>query len=207
MFMPIWTEIVLPLMLTTVFAFMYQPKLPVENCLTSASISCPLIETLSGSAFSRNCVSVTGQEVFGGMAGVLALLKRQMGECRDDERVIDTAVADRGVALGERRGLDVDHLGAIEPLGRRLDGVASEERVQVVRHDRRVRRDPAVRLPVRGRIAGLLGELARGGLGRGLARVDHAAWNLEADLVRADPELAVLVVSVLGGLCVFVVFV
>src|SRR3569623_2163379 len=199
MFMPIWTETALPSMLTTVFAFMYQPKLPVENCLTSASISCPLIETVSGAAVARNCVSVTGQEVFGGMAGVLALLKRQMGECRDDERVIDTALADRGVALGERRGLDVDHLGALEPLGRRLDGVAREERVQVVRHARRVRRDPAERLPVRGRVAGLLGELARGGLGRGLARVDHAAWNLGAALVRADPELADQDDTVLGG--------
>jgi hypothetical protein len=68
-FMPICTEIGLAVDVTTVLPFMYQPKLPVENCFTSASISCPLIETLSGSAFSMNWVSVTGQEVLGGMTG------------------------------------------------------------------------------------------------------------------------------------------
>jgi hypothetical protein len=65
--MPIWTDTALPSTVTTVLPFMYQPKLPVENCFTSASISWPLIETLSGSAFSRNWVSETGQEVLGGM--------------------------------------------------------------------------------------------------------------------------------------------
>ena len=52
--MPICTEIALPSMLTTVLPFMYQPKLPVENCFTSASMSWPLIVTFIGSAFSRN---------------------------------------------------------------------------------------------------------------------------------------------------------
>src|SRR5215470_16611266 len=66
--MPIWTDTALPSIETTVLPFMYQPKLPVENCLTSASISWPLITTFSGSAFSRNCVSDTGQEVLGGIA-------------------------------------------------------------------------------------------------------------------------------------------
>src|SRR3569623_2861437 len=70
-FMPIWTDTALPSIDTTVLPFMYQPKLPVENCLTSASISWPLITTLSGSAFSMNCVSDTGQEVFGGMGRML----------------------------------------------------------------------------------------------------------------------------------------
>src|SRR6187402_1184867 len=67
MFMPICTDTALPSTLTTVLAFMYQPKLPVENCFTSASISWPLITIFSGSAFSRNCVRDTGQEVLGGM--------------------------------------------------------------------------------------------------------------------------------------------
>src|SRR3569623_328876 len=70
-FMPIWTDTALPSIATTVLPFMYQPKLPVENCLTSASISWPLITTLSGSAFSMNCVRDTGQEVFGGMGRML----------------------------------------------------------------------------------------------------------------------------------------
>src|SRR5215475_4152442 len=65
--MPIWTDTALPSIETTVLPFMYQPKLPVENCLTSASISWPLITTFSGSAFSRNWVSDTGQDVLGGM--------------------------------------------------------------------------------------------------------------------------------------------
>src|SRR6185295_9539273 len=65
--MPICTETALPSTDTTVLPFMYQPKLPVENCLTSASISCPLMTTFMGSAFSRNCVRDTGHEVLGGM--------------------------------------------------------------------------------------------------------------------------------------------
>src|SRR3954465_12742418 len=65
--MPIWTDTALPSMEITVLPFMYQPKLPVENCLTSASISWPLITTFIGSAFSRNWVSDTGQDVLGGM--------------------------------------------------------------------------------------------------------------------------------------------
>src|SRR6185369_11072056 len=65
--MPICTDSALPSIVTTVLPFMYQPKLPVENCLTSASISWPLIVTFSGSAFSRNCVRDTGHEVLGGM--------------------------------------------------------------------------------------------------------------------------------------------
>src|SRR4249920_960520 len=65
--MPIWTDTALPSMDTTVLPFMYQPKLPVENCLTSASISWPLIVTFIGSAFSRNCARDTGHEVLGGM--------------------------------------------------------------------------------------------------------------------------------------------
>src|SRR3569623_1416570 len=64
--MPSWTDTALPAIDTTVLPFMYQPKLPVENCFTSASISWPLMTTFSGSAFSMNCVSDTGQEVFGG---------------------------------------------------------------------------------------------------------------------------------------------
>src|SRR5262249_31728007 len=42
-------------------------KLPVENAFTSASMSWPLMEILSGVAFSRNCVRDTGQEVLGGI--------------------------------------------------------------------------------------------------------------------------------------------
>src|SRR5215470_10415506 len=67
MFMPICTDTALPSTLTTVLAFMYQPKLPVENCFTSASISWPLITIFSGSAFSMNWDRETGQEVLGGM--------------------------------------------------------------------------------------------------------------------------------------------
>lgn len=67
MFIPICTDTALPSMLITVLPFRYQPKLPVENDLTSASMSWPLIEIFNGSAFSMNCVAVTGQEVLGGM--------------------------------------------------------------------------------------------------------------------------------------------
>src|SRR4051812_2521934 len=66
--MPICTDTALPSIETTVLPFMYQPKLPVENSLTSASISWPLITTLIGSAFSMNCVLETGHDVLGGMA-------------------------------------------------------------------------------------------------------------------------------------------
>src|ERR1041384_4050265 len=65
--MPICTEIGLPSTVTMVLPFMYQPKLPVENCLTSASISWPLIEILTGSAFSRNWANETGHDVLGGI--------------------------------------------------------------------------------------------------------------------------------------------
>src|ERR1044071_7275678 len=66
--MPICTDTALPSIDTTVLPFMYQPKLPVENCLTSASISWPLMMTFIGSAFSRNCVRGTGQGGLGGIA-------------------------------------------------------------------------------------------------------------------------------------------
>src|SRR5262245_66562106 len=66
--MPICTDTALPSIDTTVLPFMYQPKLPVENCLTSASISWPLMITFIGSAFSRNWVRDTGHDVLAGMA-------------------------------------------------------------------------------------------------------------------------------------------
>src|SRR5687768_6755136 len=70
MFIPIWTETALPSIEITVLPLRYQPKLPVENSFTSASMSWPLIVILSGSAFSANCAALMGQEVLGGMAAV-----------------------------------------------------------------------------------------------------------------------------------------
>src|SRR5262245_60789179 len=65
--MPFWTDTALPSIEPTGLPFMFQPKLPVEYRLTSASNSWPLITTFSGAAFSRNWVSDTGQDVLGGM--------------------------------------------------------------------------------------------------------------------------------------------
>jgi len=67
MFIPIWTETAFSPTEITVFPLRYQPKLPVENAFTSASISWPLMEIFNGSAFSMNRVSDTGHEVLGGM--------------------------------------------------------------------------------------------------------------------------------------------
>src|SRR5688500_17829100 len=71
MFIPICTDTAFSPTWITVLPFRYQPELPVENDFTSASISWPLIEIFSCSAFSRNVVSETGHEVLGGIAGIL----------------------------------------------------------------------------------------------------------------------------------------
>src|SRR5688500_13767718 len=54
----------LPSTVTLILPLWYQPKDPVENSRLSAMISCPLIDTLIGSAFSRNWVRETGHGDF-----------------------------------------------------------------------------------------------------------------------------------------------
>src|SRR5690606_27075061 len=117
-FMPICTESALPSTVTTVLPFMYQPKLPVENCLTSASISWPLIETLSGSAFSTTWVSETGQGVWGGMTGAS---DQEPGPDATAERFAE--VAGTAVASSQVRGsADQDGHGGVGGSRARGDG-------------------------------------------------------------------------------------
>ena len=189
---------------------MYQPKLPVENCFTSASISWPLIETLSGSAFSRNCVSETGQEVLGGIAGASytafcaaawrcthgAAQRRRARNARCPNAATTSACSiapSRSSSVTSRSGTvsTVDDLAAVEAAGRAVRlGIEREVAVQVVV----LIAGFGATLPscchVARRVAGLLDELARRGGLRVFARVDHAAGDLEAHLLDADPVLA-----------------
>src|SRR6185503_3447957 len=219
--MPICTDTALPSIDTTVLPFMYQPKLPVENCFTSASISWPLMITFIGSAFSRNWVRDTGHDVLAGMATAsdqkpgpcarfgrfklalagteVAAAKCEVGERDDDERVVDVAVEDPALAVGERRGLDAEHLALV---GRSRPGqgdAADEHGVERVALDRRVGRDLAEQLDRAAGVAGLLGELAGGGGAWVLAGVDHPARDLEADPVDPRAVLADQHDALVGG--------
>src|SRR4051812_10880426 len=54
----------LPSTCTVILPLKYQPKEPVENSRLSAMTSCPLITTLTGSAFSMNWALVSGHGDF-----------------------------------------------------------------------------------------------------------------------------------------------
>src|SRR5437879_3498954 len=64
MFMPICTDTGTPSTSMAVLPFRYQPREPVENSLTSASSGTPLMVTVTGFAFERNCGRLIGQVVF-----------------------------------------------------------------------------------------------------------------------------------------------
>src|SRR5690606_33769050 len=100
--------------------------LPVENCLTSASISWPLIETLSGSAFSRNWVSETGQEVLGGMTGASDQKPGPGATAERFPEVGGTAIA----SIHGHDGADQDGDGGVGRSGARGDRLVSRGRAQ-----------------------------------------------------------------------------
>ncbi len=116
-------------------------------------------------------------------------LEGEVRERGDHEGVIDLAGAQHRVHVGQRPGLDGDDLAAVEALRDRGLGVLGEEAVERVVLDRRVGRGHAEPAPPLGHVAGLLGELARGGLLGGLAGIDHAAGDLDADPIDAGAVL------------------
>src|ERR1043165_7405501 len=112
-----------------------------------------------------------------------------MRKCGNDERMLDRARTQSLRDLVERHQLDFDKLAAFELLRFGLLRMEREKAVEVIVLDRGIWRDDAELAPDLGCVAGFFGELARSRCACVLARIAHAARDLETDLFDTDAIL------------------